>query len=140
MILIGLGLFHSLYARVLSFNDQIELAEKIHETLDDIWRQQDFAEYPQKRMQHILSIISDDLVACIQNYLSQFDMMNDYLVKLSETLRNGLQVCEALLSTFDALTAKIWPNTMVNRWCGEAFVSRSLQKLSERIEAVTVYL
>ena len=55
----------------------LETVEKIHDNLDDIWRQQEHAEYPQERMKHLLGIVTDDVLNGAQNSLSKYDLMKD---------------------------------------------------------------
>ncbi|KAJ3334698.1 Cytoplasmic dynein 2 heavy chain 1, partial [Kappamyces sp. JEL0680] len=75
----------------MTFYDLLELIEKIHEAFDDIWRQQDFAGYPQERMKHLLGIVSEDLVACTQNILSPLALMADPLAQVLEPLKTAQQ-------------------------------------------------
>ena len=55
----------------------LETLEKLHDILDDVWRQQEHGEYPQERMKHILGIVTDDVLNGVQNSLSKFDLMKD---------------------------------------------------------------
>jgi dynein heavy chain 2, cytosolic len=126
----------SINNRIFGSGDQLEIIEKLHDILDDIWRQQDHEPYPIDRMKHILSIIAEDFIGCVQNQLSKFDLMNDSLLVVMEPLRESKQVCENLVTTFDTLTAKIWPNSTTNKWNLEPFTFSPLQNLLIRLTIV----
>jgi dynein heavy chain 2 len=117
----------------LSFDELLELVERTHDVLDDIWRQNEHEEYPQDRMIHILDIITSDISSCIQHQLSAFNLMQDRYGKVIEPLRGSRQVCDNLMTTCDTLTSKIWPHTMTNKWNGPPFTSRLLGTLTERL-------
>lgn len=101
--------------------------------LDDIWRQQDFQEYPQERMFHLLGIITEDIKGSVQHHLAPLDLLKNAFSEVFELLRGGRDVCEHLISTCDTLTSKIWPNTPNNKWKGGSFTSMSLNNLRDRI-------
>jgi dynein heavy chain 2 len=114
----------------------LEVIEKTHDVLDAVWRQQEYDAYPQERMAHILGLVSEDIVGCVQQQLSHLNLMGDPLLKVLEPLRGSIQVCDNLLSTFDTLTAKIWPNSMTNKWKGEPFTDRNLTQLAVRMTSI----
>lgn len=87
-------------------------------------------------MRHLLSIVTDDILNGIQNSLSKYDVINDSVSNVLDPLRCGLQVCENLISTFDTLTVRLWPNVSTNRWDGEPFTSLQLINLAERLKSV----
>lgn len=66
-----------LFVSALTFDDLLETLEKLHDTIDDIWRQQEHTEYPQERMKHLLGIVTEDILNGVQNSLSKFNLMND---------------------------------------------------------------
>jgi dynein heavy chain 2 len=117
----------------LSFDELLELVERTHDVLDDIWRQNEHEEYPQDRMTHLLDIITSDIASCIQHQLSAFNLMHETYGKVAEPLRGSRQVCDNLITTCDTLTSKIWPHTMTNKWVGPPFTSRLLETLAERL-------
>lgn len=63
--------------QLLPLNDLLEVVEKVHDTLDDIWRQQDYPEYPQERMRQIFGIVVEELLSCVQSHLAKYDLMKD---------------------------------------------------------------
>ncbi|KAI8896032.1 dynein heavy chain and region D6 of dynein motor-domain-containing protein [Globomyces pollinis-pini] len=116
--------------------DMIETVEKFHDVVDDMWRQQEYVQYPQDRMCHLLSLSSDWIIGSLQQHLSQYDLLNEPLSKVLEPLKNARQVTDDLLSTLDTLTAKIWPNTLTNKWVGESFKSETLRLFSNRLHNI----
>lgn len=54
--------------------DLTELVEKCQECLDDLWRQGQFAAYPELRMQHMLEVTEGAICRATQAKLATLDL------------------------------------------------------------------
>jgi dynein heavy chain 2 len=124
------------YARSLSDQDVIDLAERCHDCLDDLWRQQEFEPYPQERMVHVLNLITDDFTGYIQFNLFKVNLFTDEWSSIAALLLSMKQLCESWILTLDTLTGKIWPNSIGHSWKGEPFTSLLAVNMAENLNKV----
>ena len=135
-------LFQPITAKVanldsLSFSEALELAEACQDTLDDVWKETEFdPPYPEKRMKHLLEIISDSFGRFVQRKLNGCDFWTGAFSQIRTRVQDGLMVCDKWNSAAEALTVQYWKQYSLHRWTGGAFVSESLSQLTLRLEEV----
>lgn len=121
----------------LSFSEALELVEVTQDTLDDVWKETDFdPPYPEKRMTHLLLIISDSFGRFVQRKLNRCDFWTGQFSRVRTLIQDGLMVCDKWSSATEALTVQYWKQYSLHRWKGGEFVSASLSELTQRLEEV----
>ena len=122
----------------LSFSEALELIEITQDTLDDVWKETDFdPPYPERRMIHLLQILSDAFGRFVQRKLNGCDFWTGLFSRVRTALQDGLMVCDKWSSATEALTVQFWKQYSLHRWKGGAFVSPSLSELTRRLEEVS---
>jgi Dynein heavy chain, N-terminal region 1 len=109
-------------------------AEKVQDSLDEIWRQQLYDPISQGRITNILDIVVEQLISAVQSKVGQHLMDFGENNVAEQNIRAAVETCECIQSVLDTLTAKIWPNTRVNAWAGEPYISKPLQNLTNRLK------
>ncbi|KAJ3330553.1 Cytoplasmic dynein 2 heavy chain 1, partial [Blyttiomyces sp. JEL0837] len=84
-------------ARSLPLLDGIDTIEKIQDTLDDIWRQKYFANYPQARMVNLLEVIAKEIVDIVKATLRKANVIKESFVKIF-TFRSNYDTFLSLLA------------------------------------------
>ena len=78
----------------LSFVEALELVEVTQDALDDLWKQVEHEPvYPEKRMKHMLEVVSDSVGRFVQRKLSGLDVWHAAF----NQVRNNLQVSPVLV-------------------------------------------
>ena len=121
----------------LSFSEALELVEVAQDTLDDVWKEMDFdPAYPEKRMTHLLQIISDSFGRFVQRKLTGCNFWTGLFSRVRTLVQDGLMVCDKWSAATEALTVQYWKQYSLHRWKGGEFVSTSLSQLTQRLEEV----
>ena len=124
----------------LSFSEALELIEITQDTLDDIWKETDFdPPYPEKRMKHLLQILSDSFGRFVQHKLNGCDFWGGRFSQVKTAVQDGLMVCDKWSSAAEALTVQFWKQYSLHKWKGGTFVSASLTQLTQRLEEVSTH-
>ena len=122
----------------LSFSEALELIEITQDTLDDVWKETDFnPPYPERRMNHLLEILSDSFGRFVQHKLNGCDFWAGAFSRVRTMLQDGLMVCDKWSSASEALTVQFWKQYSLHRWKGGVFVSAPLSELTQRLEEVS---
>ena len=125
----------------LSFSETLELAEVTQDTLDDVWKETEFdPPYPEKRMKHLLEVVSDSFGRFVQRKLNGCDFWRGKFSRVKTSVQDGLMVCDKWSSATEALTVQFWKQYSLHRWRGGSFVSDSLSQLTQRLEEVRLLL
>ena len=121
----------------LSFSEAMELIEVTQDTLDDVWKETDFhPAYPEKRMAHLLGVLSDSFGRFVQRKLGGCDFWSGNFSQVRSTLQDGLMVCDKWSSAVETLTTQFWKQYSLHKWMGGVFVSAPLSQLTQRLEEV----
>ena len=122
----------------LSFSESLELIEVTQDTLDDVWKETDFPPpYPEKRMTHLLVVLSDSFGRFVQCKLTGCDFWGGNFSQVRNSLQDGLMVCHKWSSAGEALTTQFWKQYSLHKWLGHVFVSLPLTQLIQRLEEVS---
>ena len=122
----------------LSFSESLELVEVTQDTLDDVWKQSEHhPPYPERRMAHLLTVVSDAIGRYVQRKLSGCDFWRGSFVQVKGTLKDGLMVCDKWSSAAELLTGQLWKQYPPHQWKRGPFTSVSLSQLVQRLEEVS---
>lgn len=122
----------------LSFSEALELIEITQDTLDDVWKETDFnPPYPERRMNHLLEVISASFGRFVQRKLTGCNFWAGVFSQVRTLLQDGLMVCDKWSSASEALTVQFWKQYSLHKWKGGPFVSVPLSELTQRLEEVT---
>ena len=125
----------------LSFSEALELVEVTQDTLDDVWKETDFdPPYPEKRMEHLLEIVSDSFGRFVQRKLNGCGFWLGQFSQVRAQVQDGLMVCDKWSSATEVLTVQFWKQYSLHRWRGGPFVSDFLSQLTQRLEEVDQYV
>lgn len=123
----------------LTFSEALELIEVTQDTLDDVWKQTDcHPPYPEERMAHLLSVLSDSFGRFVQRKLSACDFWAGSFAQVRGALQDGIMVCDKWSSAAEMLTTQFWKQYSLHQWKGGAFASPPLSQLTQRLEEVSV--
>ncbi|KAI8925894.1 dynein heavy chain and region D6 of dynein motor-domain-containing protein [Entophlyctis helioformis] len=114
----------------------LETIERIHDVLDDIWRQNEHAVYQKPRMVHLLDIISEQLLGIIQEKLGAQNVMVEPLGQIKDDLATAVDILDRWTDILRTLTATYWPLYAPNRWEGEPFTSPVIAMLGDRLRKI----
>ncbi|KAJ3141233.1 Cytoplasmic dynein 2 heavy chain 1 [Geranomyces variabilis] len=117
----------------LKMTDLTEIVEQTQDTLDDLWRQSEFSEYPEERMCHVLEVITEQLISCVQEKFSGQNIMIESLSKIKDDLKEGLAVLQLWESAATTLTGRLWPHYAAHQWTGPIFVHDQLRLFVGRL-------
>ncbi|PNF38598.1 hypothetical protein B7P43_G03947, partial [Cryptotermes secundus] len=106
--------------------DVDEILETTHNTLDDLWKLDDFI-YPQQRMEHLMDVIGNTLARFIQNKLKSINLWEEVYVQVEEQLNQAIRACKKWKVTCDRLTSLYWPNHPSHQWKGKPFYPKYTQ-------------
>jgi dynein heavy chain 2 len=114
--------------------EQIQICE---DGLDDLWKCTEVPpHYPEKRMVHLLEVLSGQFSRFVQKKLSSLDMWSGPFVSVHTSVHEGLLVCEKWVQSAEQLTNKYWKQFAPHQWKGEKFSSRLLGNFIARLEQV----
>ncbi|KAI9364365.1 dynein heavy chain and region D6 of dynein motor-domain-containing protein [Zopfochytrium polystomum] len=116
--------------------DVSEVAERIQDLLDDLWRQKQFKPYPQERMEDLLNHICSELVQNCKESLSSTYVMNDPFPEIKDRLRGISSTLGKVEDVIKSLTTKFWPNYGPHPWKSGAFNASTLRKFLNLVEEV----
>lgn len=118
-----------------SFSDSLELIEVTQDALDDLWKQTDHTPpYPERRMKHLLEIISGALARYVQRKLTGLDIWGGAFGLVRNALQDGLGVCDKWSSAAETLTTQYWKQYVLHQWKDGPFSSPTLTPLISRLE------
>ncbi|KAJ3146349.1 Cytoplasmic dynein 2 heavy chain 1 [Geranomyces michiganensis] len=117
----------------LKMADLTETVEQTQDTLDDLWRQSEFSEYPEERMSHLLEVITEQLISCVQEKFSGQNIMIAPLSKIKDDLKEGLAVLQLWESAAATLTGRLWPHYAAHQWTGPTFAHDQLPLFTARL-------
>ena len=107
--------------------------------LDDIWKQDDHAEYPQKRMIHIFDIFGGSIGRYIQKKFSDSDIWKLKFSVVKERLQYSIQICNKWKEVCGTLTEKFWKTYHAHPWKDDKYIPDNLLRLKDRFEEVIVF-
>ena len=123
----------------LSQTEVLEQIQICEDCLDDLWKCTDITPlYPEKRMVHLLEIISSQLTHYVQNKLSALDIWKGPYSTVHTSLHEGLLVCEKWTQSAEQLTSRFWKQFALHQWKGDKFSSRLLNNFIVRLEQVCI--
>lgn len=106
----------------LSFDDMLELLDEAQNALDDIWRADVSTreqQYPQARMEHLLTLVSNALNAFVLDNASamrDFDLWVSPLHDVARFLQQAVALCDKWGSSVETLTGTMWPAMEEHQW------------------------
>ncbi|XP_047126593.1 cytoplasmic dynein 2 heavy chain 1 isoform X1 [Hydra vulgaris] len=121
---------------VYEIAEVLEIVDVSMDILDELWKQDDFPEYPQVRMHHFFDIIGSSIGLYIQKKLSNMDIWNEKSNVIKEVLQHGVQICEKWSEVCETLTDKFWKTLPAHPWKGDKYVPLNLMKLCERLQEI----
>ena len=121
---------------VYEIAEVLEIVDVSMDILDELWKQDDFNEYPQIRMHHLFDIMGSSIGRYIQKKLTNMDIWNEKSNAIKEVLQYGIHICEKWLEVCETLTDKFWKTLPVHSWKGDKYVPLNLMKLCERLQEV----
>ena len=121
----------------LSFPEALELIEVTQDTLDDLWKETEYdPPYPERRMWHLLEVISSAFGRYVQRKLGDLDVWLGRYSYVRTSLQDGLMICDKWSSAAEMLTAQFWKQYAPHQWKSGSFVSPTLNELVQRLEEV----
>ncbi|KAI3354358.1 hypothetical protein L3Q82_018881, partial [Scortum barcoo] len=127
----------------LSMSDVVDLVEQSRDILDDVWRQTDFAPYPETRMVRLMDVIGGILCqTCgalgryVQRKLSGLKIFEEPFVSMRENLRMGTAICEQWVVACEHLTGQVWKRHAPHPWKGNKHCPQTLHCLAKRLDEV----
>ncbi|KAJ9584167.1 hypothetical protein L9F63_021464, partial [Diploptera punctata] len=115
--------------------DVDEIVETAHNTLDDLWKLDDFT-YPQHRMEHLMDVIGNTLTRFIQNKLKSVNIWEETFAHVEANLSQAIHICEKWKITCERLTSLFWPNYSSHPWKGKPFIPNHIRDFSSRLQEV----
>ncbi|XP_069679211.1 cytoplasmic dynein 2 heavy chain 1 isoform X2 [Periplaneta americana] len=115
--------------------DVDEILETAHNSLDDLWKLDDFI-YPQQRMEHLMDVIGNTLTRFIQKTLKSLNLWEDVYLQVEEQLNQAIKACEKWKVTCERLTSLYWPNYSPHPWKGKPFIPKHTQNFAQRLQEV----
>ncbi|KAI9332693.1 dynein heavy chain and region D6 of dynein motor-domain-containing protein [Obelidium mucronatum] len=122
------------YANSMPLIELGDIAEKVQDSLDDIWRQKLYSVYPQPRMDRLMSLSCERVIEILRIKLKPaLDANNESFLKIKDDLRSAMQVCERISDVLTSLTVRFWPHFGPHPWVGEKFESVKFSKFLTRL-------
>ncbi|KAJ3070332.1 Cytoplasmic dynein 2 heavy chain 1 [Podochytrium sp. JEL0797] len=121
------------YANSVPLVELGDIAEKIQDGLDDIWRQKLYAPYLQPRMDRLMCTLCDKMIEIIRSKLKPALNSNESFSKIKDEIRSATQVCDRVNEVLGSLTVRFWPHFGPHPWIGEKFESVNLTKFMIRL-------
>ena len=121
----------------LDLDDVLELVETTQDVLDEVWKQDEHAAYPEVRMQHLLDVIAGAFGRYTQKKLGALDIWEGPFQQVQENMKKGMSVCEHWVTACETLTAQFWKRFSMHPWRGDKFVPESLSQLAARLDEVS---
>lgn len=122
--------------RSSKLSDLYEVADKIQDYLDEIWRQDQHMSYSEPRMKNLISILIDQIVTLLQTKFLSKNIITENGNDAIPKIRSAMEICENVISSVQTLTTKIWPNWNNNPWKGKSFESKLLNNFNARLKAI----
>ena len=104
--------------------------------LDEIWKQDDHAEYPQKRMIHVFDIFGGSIGRYLQKKFSDADIWKLKFSVAKERLQYSIQICNKWKDVCETLTERFWKTYHAHPWKDEKYTPDNLLKLCDRFKEV----
>ncbi|KAI2656493.1 Cytoplasmic dynein 2 heavy chain 1 [Labeo rohita] len=126
------------YSNLDSFSlvEVLDLIESTRETVDDVWKQNEHAPYPEPRMIRLMDVIGGALGRFVQRKLSALCLWEDPYFTVREGLKGGVAACEQWVAACEHLTGQVWKRYSPHPWSGEKHRPQGLQNLAQRLEEV----
>ncbi|KAL1260293.1 hypothetical protein QQF64_008120, partial [Cirrhinus molitorella] len=126
------------YSNLDSFSlvEVLDLIESTRETVDDLWKQNEHAPYPETRMIRLMDVIGGALGRFVQRKLSALHLWEDPYFTVREGLKGGVAACEQWVAACEHLTGQVWKRYSPHPWSGEKHHPQGLQSLAQRLEEV----
>ena len=122
----------------LSHHEVLELVETLQDVLDDLWKCTEVDPvYPEKRMEHLLQVLSGQCTLYAQRKLSLLDMWKGSFHQVHSCLHDNLTLCEKWQHASESLTTH-WKQYSVHQWKGERVSSPLLGQFISRLEQVHI--
>nr|WAW84826.1 cytoplasmic dynein 2 heavy chain 1 [Halisarca dujardinii] len=114
--------------------EQIQISEDV---LDDLWKCTEVMPlYPEKRMSHLLEVLSGQFSRFVQTRLSSLDLWSGPYASVHRSIHEGLTVCEKWAQCTEQLTGRFWKQFSPHPWKGGKFSSPLLTSFIGRLEQV----
>ncbi|XDV33112.1 hypothetical protein PO909_003674 [Leuciscus waleckii] len=113
-----------------------DLIESTRETVDDVWKQNEHAAYPETRMIRLMDVIGGALGRFVQRKLNALRLWEDPYFTVREGLKGGVSVCEQWVAACERLTGQVWKRYSPHPWSGEKHRPQGLESLAQRLEEV----
>ncbi|CAK8696967.1 unnamed protein product [Clavelina lepadiformis] len=122
----------------LVLGDAVDAVEQIYDVLDDLWKQNDYPEFSEKRMAHFLAVIGDELCRYAQRRLDTnlTSIWEDPYPVVRESLRQAIALCQRWLSTCETLTSRLWKQYPAHPWKSGKFKSSNVSNVMERFQEI----
>lgn len=120
--------------------EALEVVDISMDILDDIWKQDDFPEYSQKRMIHLFDTFGGSIGRYIQKKFSSLEIWKMKFTEIKEKLQYAIQICEKWASVCETLTEKFWKNYHSHRWKDDQYYPNNLMKLCGRFKEVKKHI
>jgi len=120
----------------LDLADVLEIVDISMDILDEIWKQDDHSEYPQKRMIHVFDIFGGSIGRYLQKKFSDADIWKLKFSIAKERLQYSIQICDKWKDVCETLTERFWKTYHAHPWKDEKYMPDNLMKLCERFKEV----
>ncbi|XP_076054654.1 dynein cytoplasmic heavy chain beethoven [Oratosquilla oratoria] len=107
--------------------DADEVLDNTQHALDELWN----LEYPQRRMLHLLDIVSDHLARYVQGKLAGEDLWAGPFSQIEKSLMDGMGVCESWMDACRKLTSIFW-----HSWQGPPYVPEFCKNVAKRLNQI----
>uniref|UniRef100_H2ZEZ5 Uncharacterized protein n=1 Tax=Ciona savignyi TaxID=51511 RepID=H2ZEZ5_CIOSA len=129
----------------LSLGDGIELVEQLQDSLDDLWKQTEFPEYPETRMINFFTVIGDELCRFAQRKLDTdfTSIWESSFIPVRESLRQSVSLCDRWVNLAATLTSRLWKQYPSHPWKSGKYkavnVINSMNRFQEVCDLRTVH-
>lgn len=121
----------------LEINSIDELLEDTQNCLDDVWRADVDVQYPQKRMENMLNLVSTAVSGYVVHVLSDNMMVwTSPFYEVKPRFQTAIALVEKWTNCMTALTTAFWPSCGEHPWVGERFVDVYFTNFQDRLEQV----
>ncbi|KAJ3025524.1 UNVERIFIED_CONTAM: Cytoplasmic dynein 2 heavy chain 1 [Siphonaria sp. JEL0065] len=121
------------YANSMPLIELGDMAEKIQDCLDDIWRQKLYSAFLQPRMDRLMTLLCDKMIETLRIKLKPTLNSNEAFSKIKDELRSATQVCDRVNEVLGSLSVRFWPHFGPHPWIGDKFESVNLAKFLTRL-------
>ena len=118
----------------------LELVDISLDVLDEIWKQDDHKEFPQRRMTHLFDIFGGSIGRYIQNKISKIELWKETFSVVKENLQYGIEICDKWVNVCETLTQRFWKTYHSHPWEGDNYVPGNLLKLCDRLKEVIIVI